>query len=716
MFLPARMTRLVMGGHKDRMEDVIGLLHQEGILHMEDYEDPTGTTSIGTPLPAGDEASALLVRVRGLLKTLDAEKATIKALVTDHPAQDLAEAEEALAPTLEALAQTRVERGQADSERQALTPYENMDVDLGALYGLKSVQVYLGMTRDDPRAAFLSSGMGHEVQVEPAGGRYAVAVVVRKDDAPAADKILSEVGYAAANLPEAQGTPAQRIAELDALLGGLDERLQALEGDAAKMRESWGGRLKGLEQHLMVEVDRTQAPLHFAVTATTFHAEGWVPRKKVNRLQNAIAAQFGDSIYVEDLGDGPKGEHGHDDHDHHDVAAADEAPILLENPKLAKPYEFFLGLLGKPRYGEIDPTKLMLLFFPLFFGLMVGDVAVGLIIFIVGMLLKKRYVFGMGGPAVGKALMAGGFMAMLVGLLIFGEALGLHFVVDEYAIEHDEFSWEVIIYGKETVLAGGGFPTEGFIHKTVAAKHGGAADVAHAAAMSGEFVPLAVEGEETGISLKGHGTTHLSVNGWFNLGYYSKIHDIQALLIWSVLIGVVHVVIGLLLGVRNVRVAHGTALAIQEKASWLMILAAVPFLAIGAMNGNNIMLAAAGGVFVLGVGLLWVGTAKVLGVGFVAVLEVPGLFGNLLSYTRLAAIGASKAGMVIAFNSIGLLLSGGEINGLWWLAYAGGFLLIVPLSILAGTLQSLRLQFVEFFSKFYTGGGRPYVAFGRRAP
>ena len=47
---------------------------------------------------------------------------------------------------------------------------------------------------------------------------------------------------------------------------------------------------------------------------------------------------------------------------------------------------------------------------------------------------------------------------------------------------------------------------------------------------------------------------------------------------------------------------------------------------------------------------------------------------------------------------------------------AVGFAAIIPLAILAGGLQSLRLQFVEFFQKFYTGGGRPYVPFGRRAP
>ena len=112
------------------------------------------------------------------------------------------------------------------------------------------------------------------------------------------------------------------------------------------------------------------------------------------------------------------------------------------------------------------------------------------------------------------------------------------------------------------------------------------------------------------------------------------------------------------------------------------------------------------------------GAQHVLGAGFIAILEVFGLVGNLLSYTRLAAIGASKAGMVIAFTAIGFeTLGHGDVHSpVAWLVYLVGFLLIIVLSILAGSLQSLRLQFVEFFQKFYTGGGRPYLPFGRRAP
>jgi V/A-type H+-transporting ATPase subunit I len=206
------------------------------------------------------------------------------------------------------------------------------------------------------------------------------------------------------------------------------------------------------------------------------------------------------------------------------------------------------------------------------------------------------------------------------------------------------------------------------------------------------------------------------------LGIYSKIHDVQALLILSVLAGAFHLVLGFLLGIRNVRVAHGVTLAIEEKAAWLFLLAGglVAFYGstftdtLGITQTGWIVVGSGLGIILVSIILLWRGAAKVIGMGWIAVMEIFGLVGNFVSYTRLAAIGASKAGMVIALNAIGFTIIGGGAAG--WAIYLIGFALIIPLAILGAGLQSLRLQFVEFFSKFYTGGGRPYVPFGRRAP
>ena len=58
-----------------------------------------------------------------------------------------------------------------------------------------------------------------------------------------------------------------------------------------------------------------------------------------------------------------------------------QAPIFLDNPPIVRPFEFLMGILTPPRYGTIDPTPIMAVCFPLFFGMILGDVAYGLILF-----------------------------------------------------------------------------------------------------------------------------------------------------------------------------------------------------------------------------------------------------------------------------------------------------------------------------------------------
>jgi V/A-type H+/Na+-transporting ATPase subunit I len=703
--LPARMSRLLVGGHQSHLAAAIETLHAEGAVHVEDYHGE-GHTEVGTPLPEGAVLSEQLVKALGLRKALGTEG--IAPAGDGEPAAILAQAEAAAAHVLDRSQQHRAAYAALEAEATALAPYRELPLELSAVSGLRSVKVFVGQARTAPDLSALNA----ELQTAPAGSGVAVLAIVSATDAAAAEKALAASGFSPAVLPPGRsGTPAARLAAIAAEQGRLQSALASSDADLAALRAEWGPRLAAAERALAAAVEKTQAPLKFGVTATTFHVEGWVPRSAANRVKNALAAKFGDSLYVEDLGDAPEA-HGDDHGGHHAASAKEEPPVHLENKGPAKPYEFLLGLLGKPRYHEIDPTKLMLVFFPLFFGLMVGDFLVGLIIAGVGLYLRSHYIFGIGGPAVGKVLVMGGLAAAIVGLFVFGEALGIHFVTPEpHEIgEPKEISWEEIL--------GLHLPDHGLVHKTgghyeAAADHGANATFG-VHAKTGEVVdghsgPFAI--------LAPHSDVHLKV-GPVSLGIYSKIHDIQALLIWSVLFGLVHLNLGFMLGVRNVAKAHGVKLAIQEKLAWLTLQIGAGIAIWGLVGGPAWSLPVGGGVAVASIALLWMGAQHVLGAGFIAVLEVFGLVGNLLSYTRLAAIGASKAGMVIAFTAIGFdTLGKGDVHSpVAWAVYLLGFLLIIVLSILAGSLQSLRLQFVEFFQKFYTGGGRPYVPFGRRAP
>ncbi|MDO9073047.1 MAG: hypothetical protein Q7U73_07260 [Rubrivivax sp.] len=102
-------------------------------------------------------------------------------------------------------------------------------------------------------------------------------------------------------------------------------------------------------------------------------------------------------------------------------AAAPEAlhaPLLLQNPPWARPFELFSRALGMPASNEADPSALLALAVPLMFGYMFGDVGQGLVLAAGAWWLRRRF-------AVARLLMVGGLSAIAFGF-VFGSCFGLH--------------------------------------------------------------------------------------------------------------------------------------------------------------------------------------------------------------------------------------------------------------------------------------------------
>ena len=192
----------------------------------------------------------------------------------------------------------------------------------------------------------------------------------------------------------------------------------------------------------------------------------------------------------------------------------------------------------------------------------------------------------------------------------------------------------------------------------------------------------------------------------------SRAHDITTLMAISFIIGLVHVNLGLVLGFINEWRMHSLWHAITHKVSWMLIQVSG---ALWFMHVSGMTLAGlpafwpAAMMSVLALGLL------IAGEGLMGIVELPSIISNIVSYARIMAVGLASVFLAILINNTA---SGLFEMGMVWFIFLGIPLIIIghgfnlALGIFSPFLHSVRLHYVEFFTKFYQGGGKEFVPFG----
>ncbi|MEM2838668.1 MAG: V-type ATP synthase subunit I [Thermoplasmata archaeon] len=669
MIKPERMARIAIVGPRSKLDIVIQSLYELNLFHLVDFLEEDPEVKIGAPLEKASVDSQKLLKLRAIIRALHLDDFKPDRKI---PVEEIEKKSDQLLTTLDLEVTDKIENRQNISSKirdlqtknNVLSMFEAIGLSLECYSGYDSISVFIG-TAQQPVREKIESTVGKkefsqmEVIEIPYDGAYAVAVFCKKRLTDSVREVLNLAGYQEIRPPESHGSPSELIATYTLEIEKLQAALEKADESIEILRKKYGAFLLAAEEHYSIEVLKAETPLRIATTKHSFTIDGWVPKSSYDELKKSIHAVAGDSISIEDL----------------TVTETEEnetAPVKLRNILPARPFELFIELMSKPLYREIDPTIFVFTVFPLFFGLMIGDFGYGACLMLAGFVMYSKLGKDSDGwRRLGQIVLLGGFFAAIFGLFLFCDAFGLPF----HPVHNEE--GELVLGGLSWEAIGVNIPMEAHMEKLV---------------------------------------------------------DVKDLLAISVFAAWLHMSVGLGLGFVN-EMNHDRKHAAM-KVLWLVILLGlfmqILFMARGSELRNGLFLAFCGpfqsyvmpfsgmSISIVALILILIGIAGFFALhgrgAMMEVLEILSLLSNVISYTRIAAIGVAKGAMALAFNYIVInyLFAGGNVV----IIIAGVIVLILlqllvfALGSLSAGIQALRLNYVEFFLKFYNGGGVDFEPLG----
>jgi V/A-type H+-transporting ATPase subunit I len=620
---------------------------------------------------AGDKQALLRIGER-----LEALRESAKYLGLALPAEPLetssipTEADEALALRLcETVTELKNREIEANQERQRISEtfkeakaFSSLNAPFADLDQLSYLTLRVG--RLDPKNhAALRETMGERAVIIPLGDERVLAASSRKGRF-ALDSELKKFSFEPITIPAGyQGVPAEMLKGLDSQLNLTEKELVRINREKEKLLREEGAAFTRLAAAWLMALTVERIKARFTATESIYLLSGWIP----GDLTASIAA---------DLAKLSGGRVGIRSYDPDEVPAiqdgSEKVPVSLKHGAFVKGFEGVVFSYGAPLYGTIDPTPLVAFFFTILFGIMFGDLGQGFVLFLLGLLTSRR------GPKIFRGfkkysspLVAVGIASMVMGLLT-GEV----FTAENLLVPLTRKITEALT----------GHPHDRILH----------------------IMPLA----EKGGSVK-------------KLFYFFG---------FTIGIGVILNSIGLVINIINRCILKKYESAFFAKSGlagllffWYAIFIALRCIAGGRFEYFDIAGLAAPVFFIFFGPLIWRvvagkkpalehGLMTFIMEGFVEILETVSTYvSNTVSFLRVGAFALSHAVLsyiVFLFSeelARGIGGAAGSVSALLIMLF--GNLLIIVLEGMIVAIQVVRLQYYEFFSKFFTETGVEFAPF-----
>lgn len=303
------------------------------------------------------------------------------------------------------------------ARQKIIEPFRPMGGDLGKIlnykyiayrFGKMPVEQYQKLEKyllNDLDAVFVK---GAQDGTSVYGAYFAAPADLQKTDA-----VFRSLHFERIEIPaQYEGSPEEASQKLLKEMYEIQKKIDDLDKEAAKMLEQKAPQLVWAKQRL------EELAHNFDVRKMAARVEdkkedyyilcGWMAEEDVEKFM--AEAEQDDKVFVV----------VEDDHDSY----FGEPPTKLENPKLFKPFEMFVGMYGLPSHDEIDPTLFVGITYSFIFGVMFGDVGQGLLLVLVGALIyhfKKL-------PLAGIIATAGVFSTIFG--FMFGSVFGFEDIIE----------------------------------------------------------------------------------------------------------------------------------------------------------------------------------------------------------------------------------------------------------------------------------------------